>query len=41
MSQDIMRLVIHKNKVAFMKGARVEFLVVLSFGVLFGHFDGL
>lgn len=41
MPHDIMRLVINKNKVIFMEGTRVDFLVILSFGALFGYFNGL
>ena len=41
MPQDIMSLVIHKNKVIYMEGMTVDFVIILSFDAIFGRFDGL
>lgn len=40
MPQDIMSLDIDENKVTFVKGMRVDFMVILSFGVFFSYFNG-
>jgi hypothetical protein len=36
-----MGLVIHKDDIPFIEGKRVDLSVMLSFGMLLGHFNGL